>query len=112
MESSDFTIVSSLSTLLFMQDLNIKHRKLIFIMPSTSNSLQKCQAKKVEILAVSFCCCYFNYLFPILCTLVFCLQVCLCEDVGSPKQELQIVVSYHVGAGNQTFGRIVSAPNH
>lgn len=53
------------------------------------------------------------------------LQVCLCivcawylqrpkEVVESLNLELKIVVSYHVGAGNQIWspGRAKSAPNH
>ena len=41
-----------------------------------------------------------NYLFIcILCSLVFCLHVCLCESVGAPRT--RVTNSYcHVGAGN------------
>jgi hypothetical protein len=36
----------------------------------------------------------------ILCALVFCLHVCLCEDVGPPEAVVGTVVSYYMDAGN------------
>jgi hypothetical protein len=42
----------------------------------------------------------FNVFIFILCALVFCPHVCLCEGVGSLELELQTIVSYHVGAEN------------
>jgi hypothetical protein len=58
-------------------------------------------------------CCYFSsdlFIF-ILCTLVLCLHVCLCEGVRTLALELQTVVSCYMGAEPRFSGRTANAFN-
>jgi hypothetical protein len=57
----------------------------------------------------------FLFLFKdyfILCALVFCLHICLCEDVRSPGTGVSVAAMWVLGIETRSSGRAASAYNH